>query len=431
MQQNPQGGQFPKAPISSEPKKQNAGASQWIKAEAEYSQIKINKSTPIQQSFQTNRADKPSVSESVSQFVSTPAVKPSTVTKQAEKSSIPPPPLVTKPSPVSKQPVVNPVVPSTKPITKAEQPIAKPSPVQSPRVELVKAKSEKISIFKRSNLEKIAFYILSATIALVPLVFVTSPYISLDIAKTIVIAVGTLASAVCYILIFLKERQIQLPPQRFLWIGILLAISLVVSSLLSVNFNRSFFGQGFEIGTASLTLLLFVLAWIVFETVRRDSKKVSLLYGSMITAFIVLILYQGLRLIFGPSFLSFSILTSGSSTVLGKWYDLAIYAVTIMIISGSALLFLPLSRRAKISYSALGVVALLIAIGVNHRMSWVVTVVAFGIMVVTVFIHKSANGKSGIKACIAKIPWLPMILFLVAILFVWQGSNISKPIIDK
>ncbi len=308
---------------------------------------------------------------------------------------------------------------------------AKPSPVQSPRIEPVKAKSEKIGIFNRIKREKVALYIFLATIFLSPLVFVTSPYLALDLAKTIVIAIGALASTICYILLFLKEREINIPPKPLFCTAILLAISLFISSFLSIHSGRSIFGQGFEIGTTSMILLCLLGGWIAYEAVRRDIKHAKLIYGSLIVAFIVLVLFHALRLIFGPTFLSLSIFTSGSSTILGKWYDLAIYAVMIVIVSSSALMLLPLSRTAKILNSILGVVALLAAIGINHQMSWVAAVIAFGVMTVALFTQKSAEGKSGIKAFMARIPWLPTILFLLAILFVWQGSNISKPIIQK
>lgn len=255
----------------------------------------------------------------------------------------------------------------------------------------------------------------------------------MDVAKTFVIVTGTLISAVCYGLVASKERKIVLPPKPILWSSVLLVASLIVSSFTSIHIGKSLFGQGFEVGTASFILALFVSALVAFEVTRREQNRIFTIYRVLGLAFVVIVLIQGLRLAFGPSFLSLSILTAATSTIMGKWNELGIVSILIMIVSATALCILPIKGRAKIIYAVFGLVGFFFAFLVNQSVAWLAAVTAF--ILLGIVLWKSARPKvdpnaSRLKSHLSGVPWLIAILALIALILAWKGTTLARPVIQ-
>lgn len=286
-------------------------------------------------------------------------------------------------------------------------------------------------VSKSSRLESTAFFVLMATLVLAPLAFLPTPYIIIDAVKTVLIAVGTLLSAILYGIIAYKEKSVALPPRSVVWTSVLVIVSLLISSFVSIHVGKSFFGQGFELNTASFLVVLFVAGLVTFVALQRKIERATVLYMGMAMPFIILAIIHGLRLLIGPSFLSLGILSSITSTLVGTWYDLGSYAIVIALVTLPALIFLPLSRRIKIVYWILLVVALVSAFLVNNFYVWsVATIVLLGLtIVVSSTCPKPAGGAVG--SFFKRIAWLPLVLCLIAALLSWKGTNIAGPVINK
>jgi tetratricopeptide (TPR) repeat protein len=282
-----------------------------------------------------------------------------------------------------------------------------------------------------SRLESVAFYVFLATIILAPLAFFPTAYIIVDAIKTIFIALGTLISAIMYGIIAYKEKTVTLPPRSIIWTSVLVAVSLVVSSFASVNFGKSFFGQGFELNSASFILILFLAGLVAFTVLQRRIERATVLYIGMTIPFIILAILHGLRLLIGPSFMTLGVLSSVTSTLVGTWYDLGTYAIVIVLIALPALAFLSLSRRVKITYWVLLVVALVSAFLVNSVSAWsVAAIVLLGVtIVVSSTSSKPVGGK--VSSFVKRIAWIPLVLCIVAVLLSRNGAVIAGPIINK
>lgn len=284
---------------------------------------------------------------------------------------------------------------------------------------------------RRFNIEKVGYYAFLVTIVLAMFAFIPSPYLSFDVAKTFVIVMGTLVSAVCYGIVALKERKIVLPPKKFLWTGILLILSLLVSSLISIHIGRSLFGQGFEVGTAGFITALFLLVLISFETMRRDNRRVRTVYSLVLLVFAILVVFHGLRLIFGPSFLSLSVINTAVSTVIGKWNELAIISLTVLIVVVSAMSLLTIKGRARIILGVTGIVSFFFAFLVNQSVAWLAAAVA--LVLVAVALWQAANPKAGVnrlKSCLARTPWLIVVVALIAVILAFTGARLARPLIQ-
>ena len=131
--------------------------------------------------------------------------------------------------------------------------------------------------------EKASFIIFLITLILTPLVFISSTYSWLEMMKTVVIAFGILISSILYFISSLKNKSFYFPKHPLVISGLLISVSLIVSSLLSTNIWKSFFGQGFELGTASFFLLLFLGSLLSIYLTSRNKDRILYAYGAIIS----------------------------------------------------------------------------------------------------------------------------------------------------
>lgn len=309
---------------------------------------------------------------------------------------------------------------ANRPIQNVQQRFSNPNqPSQSKNQNISSPPTEAKPKRNRIKLESIAYYIFLATVFLTPLAFLPTPYIPLGLVKTIIIVVGILASAVCYGIVILREKSLTLPTKAIFWTSILVIASLFTSAFLSNHVSKALFGQGFEVGTVGFLVTLFIASWVAYESVRRDRNRIFAIFSSLGLVYIILVLLELLRMIFGPTALSLSILTSTTSTLLGGWYDFGTLSLLTLIVFVSALLSLPFVRRTKIIYGIIALVALFMAFIVNQATAWVGVAFIFAIMSIALYRNKHKT-----------LLWLPIALCVLSLFMVWKGATIAGPIIQ-
>lgn len=281
-----------------------------------------------------------------------------------------------------------------------------------------------------SRLERSAFYVLLASVVLAPLAFWPSAYAPFDLAKAAVIAFGVLASAILLAILAFGEKRAVWVSRPLFWATILLCLSVVASSILSGHLGKSFFGQGFEAGTASFILVLFLGAGVVFKLVRREQGRAVVLYAGIVASFLVLYVFQLMRMAFGPGFASLGVLSGVASTVFGGWYALSAFALAIALIAASALLFLPLSRRLRVFYWIILALSLVGAFVVNDARVWAVGALAFLGLAVFESARRAPAG-SGVKGFFSNLAWIPLVACIVAALLFWKGGDMANSVAGK
>ncbi len=287
----------------------------------------------------------------------------------------------------------------------------------------------------KNKLENIAFYIFLITFVLSPIVFWWNPFISLDLVKTFTISIGVIVSAILLLFVAMKEKTLSLPPKSLCMTSFLVIISIFVSSILSIHFTRSFFGQIFEVGNASFIILLFIAAWVGFNLVKRQKDRATVLFVGMVSAYSIIFILHFLRIVFGQNFMSLGILNTSTMTILGNWFSLSIFSVLTLIISMFGIMLLKLSRKMKwflwILFAASSLVILLVA---DIRIWYTAILLFFGISV-SLYIEKWNRIKNTISSkftlIFKSIPLFPFIIFIVASLLVWKGPALLSPSINK
>lgn len=278
--------------------------------------------------------------------------------------------------------------------------------------------------------EKISFIILLITIILAPIAFIPTAYAPLDMIKTIVITFGVLLSAIVYFISSFKEKALYIPRHPLFVIGCGVVISIFISTLLSPNIMKSFFGQGYELGTASFLLVLFLGALLTVNFTYKDKDRLLYVYGAAVISFGVVALFHVIRLLGGADILTLGIFQTGVSTMLGKWNDLAIFSAVLGIISYTALRFISLSKLFKVSLTILALLAGFFVLIINSSVVWATVFIILAALGVYEY-YISPKHSSTFGGMMKRIPILTLILVVLSFVLAWKGSEIVGPAITK
>jgi len=281
-----------------------------------------------------------------------------------------------------------------------------------------------------SRLENAASYLLIITAILAPLAFWPTQYVALEAVKTFVICALTLAAIVLLAVQALKERSLSLPPRSIVTIGILTSLSIIVSSIASGHFIKSFFGQGFELGAGSFLIVLMLSGLVAFVVTARRADRAIVLYAALVSAFLLLWIFQMIRLVAGPGFATLGILSSVTSTVLGNWFSFGMYAAVIVIISFAAVAFLKLSPRMRLAYWALFAISAVTLIIVNARPAWQALFLVFLGLAIYLTSERRRPHGGAITAFLRRLSWTPLVVALVSGIFWIWGAVILGPVVN-
>lgn len=281
----------------------------------------------------------------------------------------------------------------------------------------------------KNKLEKISFIVLLITIILVPLAFLPISYAPLDIPKTIIIAFGVLVSAILYFISAFQQKSLSFPKHPLVFVGFGIAASLLISTFLSTNIFKSFFGQGFELTTSSIFLIFFLASLLTVYLTHKEKDRILYVYGGIIVSFLLIALFHIIRFIGGPELLSFGFFQATSSTLVGKWSDLALLAGSVGIISYISLQFITLNKLFKLLLSVLVVISGIFLLIVNSAIIWsVLALVLVGIVCYQFFTSPQENGVQA--GFVKRLPILSIILLIIAVACAWKGDVIAAPVLN-
>lgn len=238
------------------------------------------------------------------------------------------------------------------------------------------------------SFEKYSIKIFYVMLFLLPVLFIPAVSFPVQFTKTVLVFIGVLVAALFLLISRLRDGQITLPVNKVIFALWALPVVYFLSAIFSSNFRFSISGYSFNVDTFSFVALmaLFVTSIVML---MRTKEQILTSYIILFASFVVVWIFQGLRLIFGPEFLSLNIHTLSTSNILGKWNDLAIFFGLATIMSLVTLASLQLSKTySKILYGMLFISLLFLAI-VNLMIVWVIV----GIFALGFFVHSIFSGK--------------------------------------
>ncbi len=280
---------------------------------------------------------------------------------------------------------------------------------------------------KKNRFENISSYIFLACVFLAPLVFAPSLYTPLDFVKTLVLSVLILLSAIAYSMSTLKNRTVAKPRLALAYASLGIVASVLLSSLLSSQFSKSFLGQGFEIGTASFIFLMFLSMFVVSRVVMKDKEMIFKIYTAVLASFIIAVLFHIIRLFGGADFLTLGFLSNLTSTMVGKWYDLALFAAVASLLSFLGMKFLPMGRNLKKILCIALIISGAVLVVVNFTPAWYA--LALILLCVGIYEYKAKTRTNpALKSVFSRISISTLILLIIAVACAWKGTTIAAPI---
>ena len=280
----------------------------------------------------------------------------------------------------------------------------------------------------KNKLESISYVILLITFFLSPLLFISTKYFPLESVKAEIIIFGTLISLILFVISVLQKKTVILYRSPLSLISGLIIISTIISTLLSTNIQKSLIGQGFEVGTASFIVLMFVAMFFVSRLVTKNKDRLLTVYGTFMLSFLLIALFHVLRLLISPSFLSFGSLNSITSTLIGKWMDLGVFAGAIFLLTFFTLVLFTIRRSIKVLIGILFILSAFILFIVNSPVIWSVIALISLSYGVYQYIQTPASGL-GIKKFASRISLFALILVLIPAVLVWKGADLQDSIL--
>lgn len=283
---------------------------------------------------------------------------------------------------------------------------------------------------KNKFFPKLAFFVLLASIFLLPTFFFPTQSVHFIFTKQLIFVTAIIFAAAVWFFRKLREGTYDFPSSPIIIASGAVVVATLLSAIFSGSFNISLLGEGFEVGTF-ISIAVGFLAIFIIPIYFTSKDKIFSAYTALFLAFVVVSLFEVLRLIFGPNFLSFGILTDTSSNLLGRWNDLGVFFGLTSILSLVTLEFFSLSGRLiKIfSYITLALSLFFLAL-INFSEIWIV----LGLFSVVLFVYlfsfaKERNIEASVSESVSRRRHFPVVTFsvvIVSLVFVLVGGYINN-----
>ncbi len=286
----------------------------------------------------------------------------------------------------------------------------------------------------RSGDQAATFFLLT-TLFLLPIFFIPSLSFSFVFSKATVLYLLTLASFALWLVTRLRDGKFVIPSSPMLFTLVLFVGLFTLSSLFSGDLAVSFFGQGFEVGTAVSMLIGGALVFLV-SSVFHTSEHIIKGYVAFFASFILIAFFHSVRLVFGPNFLAFGLFTDTVSNMVGNLNDLGIFFGVSALFSLLTIELIPLTRIFKAILSFALLISLFFLTLVNFDILWLV----LGLFSLIIFVLLLSFGQTrasvrrraedeilfGEPHVVRKIPIPSLVVLFISVVFMLGGNTIGE-----
>jgi tetratricopeptide (TPR) repeat protein len=270
--------------------------------------------------------------------------------------------------------------------------------------------------------DKVSFWIFLVTLFLVPIFFIPSQYAPLQLGKTLIILLPLIVGIMVWILGRLKEGKLIFPRNWTFAFFLIIPFIFGLSTIFSGSRVISLVGHSFEIGTFAFVTAMFLLSYLVYQ-IFTSTRRAAYAYLAFLASFLIIALFQAIRLFAGPGVLSFGIFTSSTSSIVGSWNDLGIYFGAAALFSFVSLEILSLERQIKGLFFAVLVVSLFFLSVISFATVWYV----IALFALIFFIYNFSFNQSGQKAEMSlhrKLPLTSLVVLVIALVFILIKGNL-------
>jgi tetratricopeptide (TPR) repeat protein len=256
---------------------------------------------------------------------------------------------------------------------------------------------EKITILKTIKnilkLENLPSFLIIFLSFITPLFFIPSSNFSLAYSKSILIFTFVIASFFIFLVSVLKKGKFDFPFGKIYISLIFIPVVFLISALFSKVPAISFMGFGFETYTFSFILVMFMFLFLV-SSLFQSEKKVLYSYLAFFATFLVISLIHIVRLFFGPDILSFGLLSSPTTSLIGGWYDLSILCGAVLLLSLIGVEMMPVEKRVKLFLRIAFFVSFCFLVVINFSILWVILAILSLLFFVYLFSFEQVSSDS-------------------------------------
>ncbi len=276
--------------------------------------------------------------------------------------------------------------------------------------------------------ERAALWLVGGSLVILPVFFIPVLAAPFLFTKMLLVAVAVLAAIVLFSISRLREGSVTVPKSVLFGTVWLLPLAYLASAVLSSDASVSFFGQALDVDTFSFTLLGAFVASLAIVLFRTTGQMFAFYLG-MLGVFTILALFQCVRLIGGPDFLSFGILTDQTANVLGKWNDLGIFFGLSAILALVTLEHFNLNRVARGVFYGVVLLALFFLSLVNLPPVWAVLII-FMLGFVVSGLSKRLMGKEVLPSQRLGASVASLTVIIISLVFLFGGDAVKRVVMD-
>lgn len=241
------------------------------------------------------------------------------------------------------------------------------------------------------------------------------------------LVVPILAGAVLIIIAVqsLKQGYFVLVDKKSPWLLLGFSGLLLITSLFAVSSRNALFG-GFDAAPSFISLFSLV---IFLYAASISLKKFSRIFGLLMTVsfvYVVVFIHQIVRIVFGPSVLSFGFLNSTTSSLLGSWIDFSVFSLLIVVFAVICLEIGKFVRTAKWVALTVGIFGLIGLFLTN--ISWVWVLAGAILIVTSIYLFSFAywNPEKLSYDRGRVIPWYSISAFVIVMIGILFGNFITS-----
>jgi len=307
---------------------------------------------------------------------------------------------------------------------------------------------QSVNLIKRQKYDTVSYVLLISAVFLLPIFFIPFLQLSLNFSKNAILGILVITSFIFWIIARLKTGEVAIPKSGILYALGIVTFFIFLSSLFSAVPKVSLFGYGNELDTFFSFIVFALLAFLLSISLQKKGR-IRTIYRTIFASFVVVILFQLIRLIFGPEILSFGIFSRATDGIAGGLHDMAIIYAFIIVFALIALRGHAIRVSLKWSLYALIIVSfmLLIISGINFFLVWLLlSIVSLIVTIYAIFFEKRKtnevvteyneyNEDNGSMTILRFVPIVPTIVFIVSLSFLFllgvDNENIIKTKIEN
>jgi tetratricopeptide (TPR) repeat protein len=275
--------------------------------------------------------------------------------------------------------------------------------------------------------DKFSAWVIIAIIFLIPVIFIPSNVVPFQFTKVIVLYIGVIVSLIAWIIARLNDGKLSYSRH-----GVFLALGgIVLTYLAAAAFSPakyvSFIGQGFEVSTFAFIAVMAIFVFLVSH-IFVNRQRSAYVYLAFLASFVVIALYQLIRLLGGPSVLGFGIFTTPTDNLVGSWNDLGIFFGATALFSFISLELLRMPKMMRSASIAVLAISFFFLTVVSFSSIWYL----LGIFALIFFIYNFSFNKartpeaSPVIATTGRrsVPVTSLVVLIVCFMFALVKGNI-------